>query len=53
MYQGRLVRYGKKSVVLEPPYDDYTELLLSSVPAMELGWLERVLESRGTPVNPS
>ena len=47
MYQGRLVRYGSKSTVLEPPYDDYTELLLSSVPAMELGWLERVLESRG------
>ena len=47
MYQGRLVRYGSKSTVLEPPYDDYTELLLSSVPAMELGWLERVLELRG------
>lgn len=47
MYQGRLVRYGKKSAVLEPPYDDYTERLLSSVPAMEIGWLERVLESRG------
>jgi peptide/nickel transport system ATP-binding protein len=47
MYQGRLVRYGKKSAVLEPPYDDYTDLLLSSVPAMELGWLERVLETRG------
>ena len=51
MYQGRLVRYGSKSTILEPPYDDYTELLLSSVPAMELGWLERVLESRGQPVN--
>jgi peptide/nickel transport system ATP-binding protein len=47
MYQGRLVRYGKKSAVLEPPYDDYTDMLLSSVPAMEIGWLERVLESRG------
>jgi peptide/nickel transport system ATP-binding protein len=47
MYQGRLVRYGKKSTVLEPPYDDYTELLLSSVPAIEIGWLERALESRG------
>lgn len=53
MYEGRLVRYGKKSAVLEPPYDDYTELLLSSVPAMEPGWLERVLESRGAPVNPA
>jgi len=47
MYRGALVRYGKKSTVLEPPYDDYTELLLSSVPEMEIGWLERVLESRG------
>ena len=46
MYQGALVRYGKKSEVLEPPYDDYTDLLLSSVPVMELGWLERVLETR-------
>ncbi len=46
MYQGRLVRYGKKSAVLEPPYDDYTERLLSSVPAMEIGWLERVLAAR-------
>ena len=47
MYQGRLVRYGKKSTVLEPPYDDYTDQLLSSVPEMKLGWLERVLETRG------
>jgi len=46
MYQGNIVRYGKKSVVLQPPYDDYTDLLLSSVPAREIGWLERVLESR-------
>lgn len=47
MYRGRIVRYGIKSEVLEPPYDDYTDLLLSSVPAMEIGWLENVLESRG------
>lgn len=47
MYHGRIVRYGKKSEVLQPPYDDYTDLLLSSVPAMEIGWLESVLESRG------
>jgi peptide/nickel transport system ATP-binding protein len=46
MYQGRLKRYGKKSAVLEPPYDDYTALLLSSVPRMETGWLERVLNAR-------
>jgi len=46
MYQGQLVRYGKKSAVLEPPYDDYTALLLSSVPRIELGWLESVLDIR-------
>ena len=46
MYQGSLVRFGKKSEVLSPPFDDYTQMLLSSVPSMELGWLERTLASR-------
>lgn len=46
MYQGRLVRYGPKSEVLAPPFDDYTDLLLSSVPEMKIGWLEAVLETR-------
>lgn len=46
MYRGQVVRYGQKSDVLAPPFDDYTDLLLSSVPEMELGWLERVLATR-------
>ncbi|HLW28376.1 MAG TPA: ABC transporter ATP-binding protein [Kiloniellales bacterium] len=46
MYQGRLVRYGPKSEVLSPPFDDYTQLLLSSVPEMEVGWLEKAISSR-------
>ena len=46
MYQGQVVRYGQKSKVLAPPFDDYTDLLLSSVPEMKLGWLEDVLASR-------
>ncbi|MEP2640998.1 ABC transporter ATP-binding protein [Roseobacter sp.] len=46
MYQGAVARYGPKSTVLSPPFDDYTDLLLSSVPEMELGWLEKVLNSR-------
>ncbi|MEM6940425.1 MAG: ABC transporter ATP-binding protein [Pseudomonadota bacterium] len=46
MYQGSVVRYGPKSQVLSPPFDDYTDLLLSSVPEMKLGWLEDVLASR-------
>ncbi|RWK47246.1 MAG: ABC transporter ATP-binding protein [Mesorhizobium sp.] len=52
MYGGEVVRYGSKSHVLTPPFDAYTDLLLASVPQMELGWLEnaingRVMESAG------
>jgi len=46
MYQGEVVRYGPKSEVLSPPFDAYTDLLLSSVPEMKLGWLEDVIEHR-------
>jgi peptide/nickel transport system ATP-binding protein len=46
MYKGQVVRYGQKSDVLNPPFDDYTDLLLSSVPEMRLGWLEQVISSR-------
>ncbi|MGV1793653.1 ABC transporter ATP-binding protein [Rhizobium sp. A37_96] len=41
MHRGQVVRYGAKSKVLNPPFDDYTDLLLSSVPEIEIGWLER------------
>ena len=46
MYQGKGVRYGPKSEVLSPPFDDYTDLLLSSVPEMKIGWLENVIATR-------
>ena len=46
MYQGRVQRYGTKSDVLTPPFDDYTDLLLSSVPEMKIGWLEEVIAHR-------
>ena len=46
MFKGQVVRYGAKTDVLTPPFDDYTDLLLSSVPEMELGWLEKVLQTR-------
>lgn len=46
MYRGAVVRYGPKSHVLTPPFDDYTDLLLSSVPEMRLGWLEETLSHR-------
>ena len=46
MFQGEVVRYGPKSQVLAPPFDDYTDLLLSSVPEMKLGWLEETIATR-------
>lgn len=46
MYQGEVARYGGKTEVLSPPFDDYTDLLLSSVPEMRLGWLEGVIANR-------
>ncbi|MFT6459235.1 ABC transporter ATP-binding protein [Pseudophaeobacter arcticus] len=46
MYQGKVQRYGGKNQVLSPPFDDYTDLLLSSVPEMRLGWLEEVISNR-------
>ncbi|QOF70161.1 ABC transporter ATP-binding protein [Aminobacter sp. SR38] len=46
MYRGEVVRYGPKSEVLKPPFDAYTDLLLSSVPEMEIGWLEKAIGGR-------
>lgn len=46
MFQGKVVRYGPKSRVLAPPFDAYTDLLLSSVPEMRIGWLEDTIENR-------
>jgi peptide/nickel transport system ATP-binding protein len=46
MHRGAVVRYGQKSDVLAPPFDDYTDLLLSSVPEMRPGWLEGVTATR-------
>ena len=46
MHRGSVVRYGSKTDVLTPPFDDYTDLLLSSVPEMQPGWLEGVLATR-------
>jgi peptide/nickel transport system ATP-binding protein len=46
MYQGRIVQQGPKEEVLTPPHHPYTDLLLSSVPEMEVGWLDRTLAER-------
>ncbi|MDX8503109.1 ABC transporter ATP-binding protein [Mesorhizobium sp. VK4C] len=46
MYRGEVVRYGTKKQGLTPPFDHYTDLLLSSVPEMEIGWLEKAITGR-------
>ncbi|MFT3688476.1 ABC transporter ATP-binding protein [Paenirhodobacter sp.] len=46
MHRGRLVRYGPKDAVLTPPFDDYTALLLRSVPQMRIGWMDGALAQR-------
>lgn len=49
MYEGKVVEQGLKSQILSPPYPEYTELLLSSVPEMDPDWLTGVLAARGGP----
>ncbi len=46
MLQGRIIEQGIKKKVLDPPYHEYTELLLSSVPEMDPDWLDNVLKMR-------
>jgi len=46
MLQGKIVEQGPKKEIFSPPYIEYTELLLSSVPEMDPDWLDRTLEER-------
>ena len=46
MYQGGVVEQGMKSEILSPPFPDYTQLLLSSVPEMDPDWLTGLLKER-------
>jgi peptide/nickel transport system ATP-binding protein len=46
MHRGRIVEQGKKATVFRPPHKPYTDLLLSSVPEMRVGWLIDLLNRR-------
>ena len=46
MWQGKVVEQGVKDDILNPPFPEYTELLLSSVPTMDPGWLSGAVEAR-------
>jgi peptide/nickel transport system ATP-binding protein len=47
MKEGGVVEAGPKEKVLAPPYEPYTELLLSSVPEMDPDWLTNLTRRRG------
>ncbi|TPE51621.1 ABC transporter ATP-binding protein [Amaricoccus solimangrovi] len=49
MHRGKVVRAGRKSAALSPPFDAYTARLLACVPEMRLGWLEETLAMRKDP----
>jgi len=46
MLQGRIVDQGPTNEIFSPPYHEYTELLLSSVPEMDPDWMDRILAER-------
>jgi peptide/nickel transport system ATP-binding protein len=41
LYEGRAVETGSCSTLETPPFHPYTDMLISSVPELEQGWLER------------
>jgi peptide/nickel transport system ATP-binding protein len=48
LYAGRLVEVGETRSVLRPPRHPYSDLLVSSVPEMRIGWLEDTAAMRST-----
>ncbi|MEM1300838.1 MAG: ABC transporter ATP-binding protein, partial [Pseudomonadota bacterium] len=46
LYNGRLVDFGTVDEVLSPPFHQYTELLVKSVPEMRVGWLDDTAEEQ-------
>jgi len=46
MYQGEIVERGNKRKMFRNPSNDYTKLLLSSIPEMDPDWLDNLLSER-------
>ena len=46
LYAGRVVEQGRTDQVLSPPYHPYTRLLISSVPELRIGWLEKTMQTQ-------
>lgn len=52
MQHGRVVEQGTKDAIFSPPFEPYTNLLLSSVPDMDPDWLTEVLKARASVAAP-
>lgn len=48
MLEGKIIEQGSKKKVLSPPYHEYTDKLLASVPEMDPNWLDNLLEKRSS-----
>lgn len=46
MLKGRIVEQGSKDDIFSPPYPEYTEKLLSSVPQMDPDWMRNLIARR-------
>lgn len=46
MLKGKIVEQGSKSEIFSPPYPEYTEKLLSSVPQMDPDWMQNLIAQR-------
>ena len=46
LHAGKVVEAGPTKKVLTPPFHPYTELLVSSVPELRVGWMEETSEKR-------
>lgn len=46
MLKGKIVEQGTKHDIFSPPYPEYTEKLLSSVPQMDPNWMKNLVAQR-------
>ena len=46
MHRGKIVERGSTESVLNEPAEPYTQVLLSSVPQLQIGWLEAAVKRR-------
>ena len=46
LHAGKVVEAGPTQKVLTPPFHPYTELLVSSVPELRVGWMEETSKTR-------